>query len=74
MNEMKEELIAPCGINCNVCISYLAMKNDLNKQGFQKKYCTGCLPRGKNCVFMKKQCDLLGKGLARFCYECGEFP
>ncbi len=32
-----------------VCISYLAMKCDLNKQGFKKSYCPGCLPRGKNC-------------------------
>jgi len=23
---------------------------------------------------MKKHCDLLGNGLVRFCYECGDFP
>jgi hypothetical protein len=23
---------------------------------------------------MKKQCDLLGKGLVRFCYDCRDFP
>jgi hypothetical protein len=23
---------------------------------------------------MKKQCDLLGKGLVRFCYECSDYP
>ena len=23
---------------------------------------------------MKKHCDLLGKGLVRFCYECEKFP
>jgi hypothetical protein len=23
---------------------------------------------------MKKQCDLLGKGLVQFCYECENFP
>ncbi len=71
---MKEELIAPCGINCAVCINYLAMKNDLNKKGFNKTYCEGCLPRGKNCTFMKKQCKLLGDGIVRFCYECKDFP
>ncbi|KNZ40616.1 DUF3795 domain-containing protein [Acetobacterium bakii] len=69
---MEEKLIAPCGMNCGVCVSYLAMKNDLKKQGFNRKYCAGCLPRGKNCTFMKDHCDLLGKGLVRFCYECGE--
>ena len=72
--EMNEELIAPCGMNCAVCSSYLAMKNDLKKKGIGRAYCAGCRPRGKNCAFMKKQCDLLGKGLVRFCYECGDFP
>lgn len=71
---MKEELIAPCGMNCGVCISYLAMKNDLNKQGFKRVYCEGCLPRGKNCLHMGDRCQVLGKGLVRFCYECKEFP
>ena len=71
---MNQDLIAPCGMNCGVCISYLAMTNDLKKKGFGKKYCAGCLPRGKNCVFMQKQCDRLGKGLVRFCYECDDFP
>jgi hypothetical protein len=71
---MAEDLVAPCGMNCGLCVSYLARKNDLNKQGFRKRYCAGCLPRGKNCTFMKHQCDLLGKGLVRFCYECKDFP
>ena len=71
---MEEKLIAPCGMNCGVCVSYLAMKNDLKNKGFAKKYCPGCLPRGKNCVFMQDNCELLGKGLVRFCYECGSYP
>lgn len=72
--DMEENLIAPCGMNCAVCVSYLAMKNDLKHKGFAKSYCAGCLPRGKNCAFMKKQCELLGKGQVRFCYECSDFP
>ena len=71
---LEAELIAPCGMNCGLCIGYQAMKNDLKKQGFSKGYCSGCLPRGKNCAFMKKNCDLLEKGLVRFCYECKQFP
>jgi hypothetical protein len=71
---MDEKLIAPCGMNCAVCVSYLAMKNGLKQKDFGKTYCAGCLPRGKNCAFMKKQCDRLGKGLVRFCYECPDFP
>ena len=71
---MEEKLIAPCGMNCRLCIAYQAMKNDLKKQGFHRKYCLGCLPRGENCNHMKDRCDLLGKGLVRFCYECEDFP
>lgn len=71
---MEENLIAPCGMNCSLCVSYQAMKYDLRKQGFHKKYCSGCIPRGENCVHMGDQCELLGKGLVRFCYECEKFP
>jgi hypothetical protein len=39
---MEENLIAPCGMNCGLCVSYLAMKNDLKKKGFGKSYCSGC--------------------------------
>lgn len=73
MEPMNEQLIAPCGMNCGVCSNYLSMKNDLNKKGFAKKYCPGCLPRGENCTFMRKHCDFLAKGLVRFCYECEKF-
>ena len=71
---MNEELIAPCGMNCELCISYQFMVNDFNKKGFHRKYCPGCIPRGQNCLFMKSHCDLVGKGLVRFCYECFDFP
>jgi hypothetical protein len=71
---MNENLIAPCGMNCGVCVKYLAMKNDVNKQGFKKSYCNGCMHRGKNCLHMGDTCELLRKGLLRFCYECNEFP
>ena len=71
---MEEQFIAPCGMNCGVCVSYLALKYELKKKGFAKKYCSGCLPRSKNCTFMAKHCNLLGTGLVRFCYECVNFP
>lgn len=71
---MEENLIAPCGMNCSLCVSYQAMKYDLRKQGFHRKYCSGCITRGENCFHMGYQCELLGKGLVRFCYECGKFP
>ena len=71
---MQETLIAPCGMNCALCISYQAMKNDLNQQGFKRRYCPGCRPRGKNCTFMASQCDLVGKGRVRYCFECDDYP
>jgi len=74
MISMEEQLVAPCGMNCGVCVNYLAMKNDLNMKGFRKRYCVGCLPRGENCSFLKNSCELVGKGLVRFCNECGDFP
>lgn len=71
---MEEKLIAPCGMNCGVCVSYLAKKHDLNQHGFQKAYCSGCLPRGKNCLHMGDRCQMLAEGLIRFCYYCEHFP
>lgn len=70
---MNEELIAPCRMNCDFITSYLAMKNDLKLKGFGNMYCVGCLPGSKNCHY-KNYCELLGKGLVRFCYDCSDFP
>jgi len=70
---MEEKLIAPCGMNCALCVSYQAMKNDLKKKGFNKKYCTGCIPCSQSCS-LKRGCSKLREGLVRFCYECGDFP
>jgi hypothetical protein len=71
---VREELVAPCGMNCGLCANYLAMQYDLKKMGFHKLYCAGCRPRGENCIYMRQKCDLLGNGLIGFCYECADFP
>ncbi|MDD2238856.1 MAG: DUF3795 domain-containing protein [Bacilli bacterium] len=71
----KEDLIAPCGMNCSLCIAYIFNKFNLNKEGFHKKYCPGCIARKQNCVFaLGKKCDLIANGKIRFCYECNKFP
>jgi hypothetical protein len=70
---MKDELIAPCGMNCSLCIAHQFMQRDLNKQGFQRKYCPGCIPRGEHCTHMGDRCALLGQGKVRFCHECEAF-
>lgn len=66
--------IAPCGINCSLCIAYQAQKYNLKTQGFLKGYCSGCIGRGKNCTHsLGRDCGI-GDGSIRFCYECSEFP
>ncbi len=68
------DLIAPCGMNCSLCVSYQAGLYDINRVGYHKRYCHGCIPRGKNCTFMKRSCDVISMGKARFCYECVSYP
>ncbi len=71
---MEGKLIAPCGINCRVCTAYQSMEANLNKRGFHRTYCPGCVPRGRNCLHMGSHCELLRNGKVRFCYECAGFP
>ncbi|PKM85083.1 MAG: hypothetical protein CVU86_04005 [Firmicutes bacterium HGW-Firmicutes-11] len=71
---MEEKLIAPCGMNCSLCIAYQCWEKDLNRQGLRRKYCPGCVPRGEHCTHMGDRCELLGKGKVRFCFECESFP
>jgi hypothetical protein len=51
---MKEELVAPCGMNCGVCSGYLAFGHDVKAQGIRMPYCKSCRPRDKKCTFLKK--------------------
>jgi len=73
---MRKELIAPCGMNCNVCSNYLALINDTKAKGVKLPYCIGCRQRDKKCSFVKKKCEKLLKHKIEFCYECDhrEFP
>jgi len=67
---MKEELIAPCGMNCGICIGYLRDKNK----------CPGCRKMDKNkpeycrkCIIM--HCEILKKNKMKFCSDkCEKFP
>jgi hypothetical protein len=73
-NNLNAELIAPCGMNCGLCSSYLALANDLKSKGVKMPYCTGCRARNKQCAFLKKSCARLLKGEVDFCFECPDFP
>lgn len=65
----KEELIAPCGINCGTCIAFLREKNR----------CHGCrhanlnIPVSRMSCIIKK-CEELAKTESKLCVDCLRFP
>lgn len=73
-SNMKETLIAPCGMNCALCVNYLFKKYDLNKHGFHRSYCPGCIPRGEGCKYMGKDCTMHKNTEIRFCTQCENYP
>ena len=66
-----EELIAPCGMNCRICIGYFGYTVSGKRR---KMKCIGCRPRDKSCAFLKKYCKKLTKKEVEYCYECSDFP
>lgn len=64
-----EDLIAPCGINCRLCMAY----------GREKRACPGCrgddAAKAKSCLTCRmKNCEKLVKGGFEYCFECDTFP
>jgi hypothetical protein len=74
MTRMTAELIAPCGMNCALCASYLEHAADVPKKAAKVPHCAGCRPRDKQCAFIKKRCAKIGRKEIDFCFECGEMP
>jgi hypothetical protein len=68
------DLVAPCGMNCGICSSYLASSHDIKNQGVRMPYCRGCRPGNKSCAWLKKRCRLRREGRVKSCYECPDFP
>lgn len=70
MNNLSpSELIAPCGINCGVCLGYLREKNK----------CSGCrsfcINKPEYCISCRiKNCEKLSSSASGFCYDCNKFP
>lgn len=61
------KLIAPCGMNCGVCMAYLREKN----------HCPGCNYPDDNkavsvlrCII--KNCETIKK--VKFCFKCEKYP
>jgi hypothetical protein len=74
IQEFKPELVAPCGMDCNVCSGYLAYSRKLPKKRGKIFHCIGCRPRSKLCAFLKGRCLKLRKGKIEFCFECENIP
>jgi hypothetical protein len=65
------ELIAPCGMNCGICIAFFGY----TMRGKQRKHpCITCRLRERPCAFIKKQCDKLATKQIEYCFECTGFP
>jgi len=65
----KTSLIAPCGMNCGICMAYLREKNT----------CPGCRAADTNKAISVvrckvKNCEVIQKGKVKFCFECESFP
>lgn len=69
--EMKEELIAVCGMNCRICVGYFGYTMSGKKR---KHTCPGCRISDKICAFVKKRCKKTLKKEVNYCFECKDFP
>jgi hypothetical protein len=72
--EMDQQLIAPCGMYCGLCSSYLAYLHQVPRQRGKFTYCAGCRPRGKPCAFLKRRCERLRSHTVQYCFECPDYP
>jgi hypothetical protein len=68
-SDLKPELIAPCGMNCGLCMSYLR----------EKKTCTGCRSgdegKGKSVLACTiRTCDTVRTSETGTCSDCAKLP
>jgi hypothetical protein len=69
--EQNPSLIAPCGMDCRICIGFFGY----TLSGRERKIvCPGCRPRERSCAFLIKRCARLSNHTVEFCYECPRFP
>ena len=66
---MEAELIAPCGMNCGICMAYLREKNRClgcaELDPYLKSYRRACTVRN---------CETIKNSQSGYCYECSNFP
>ncbi|MBK8944065.1 MAG: DUF3795 domain-containing protein [Ignavibacteriae bacterium] len=66
---LTSSMIAPCGMNCGLCIGYQRIKNK----------CAGCqstsLNKSNHCFTCSiKNCEFLLNDKSKFCYTCAKYP
>ncbi len=69
--KLASELIAPCGMNCGICVSFLGYTIEGKKR---KHVCVSCRSRSHQCAFLKQRCDKLAAKHIEYCFECTDFP
>ena len=68
-NEILENLIAPCGMNCGICKYFYREKNQCPGCRAEDKYkLKGC----RECIIVN--CEELKKNNSKFCYTCLKIP
>lgn len=68
---MKKELIAPCGMNCRLCVGYQREKNKC--KGCRNEIDIRYVTKGSvSCII--KNCTEIKKSKSGFCYECEKMP
>lgn len=63
------QMVAPCGINCAICLGFLRDKNK----------CHGCWgddsKKPYHCAVCSiKNCEFLAQTNSKFCFDCPKFP
>jgi hypothetical protein len=69
-DSLTAQLIAPCGMDCGVCIGHLR----------ERRTCPGCnhpddSSKANHCVACRiKNCEHLAQGAGAFCGDCATYP
>jgi len=71
MSEMREVLIAPCGMNCRLCIAKQREKNQC--QGCRNEIDIQYKTKGSNSCIIKN-CPVIRSSKAGFCFDCHKVP
>lgn len=66
---LETSLIAPCGMNCGICMAYLR----------KDRRCPGCREEDTNkspsrfkCII--KNCEIIQQSQSGFCFDCSKYP